>query len=160
MHFIDLERVEAVVLPVAEGAGYELVACDWLMEEGRRILRVYIDKPGGISLGDCERLSHLLGPVLEVEDLIPRQYNLEISSPGLDRPLRKQSDFERFAGETLRLQTKIPLENRSRFKGKLKGIEGEWVVMEVDGTVYRIPFKEVYKARLEVDYKALLKKKK
>lgn len=156
----NLEQIEVLIEPVAASIGCELVACEWGFEAGGSILRVFIDKPEGVTVKDCEKLSHLLGPVLDVEDIVLGRYNLEISSPGLERPLKKLKDFERFAGQTIRLKTKIPIEHRSRFKGQLKGLEEDVIVMESDGEVFRIPHKEVEKARLEVDWAQAMKKKK
>jgi ribosome maturation factor RimP len=158
MRSIELEKVEAIVDPVVRSIGCEMIACEWLMEQGRWTLRVLIDKPGGIHLSDCEHLSHLLSPVLDVEDLIPQGYNLEVSSPGLDRPLKKLADFEHYSGNQIRLSTKIPIENRSHFKGELKGVEGETILVEVDKILYSIPHKEVYRAKLEVDWGKVMKK--
>jgi ribosome maturation factor RimP len=155
----DLEKIEGVVEPVASSIGCELVSCEWSFGGGKGILRVFIDRPEGAKLSDCEKLSRLLDPVLEVEDLISSRYTLEVSTPGLERPLKKLTDFTRFAGQKIRLRTKIPIEHRSHFKGTLKGVEGEEVLMEVEGLNYRIPHKEVDRANLEVDWKLELKKK-
>ena len=157
---VDLEKIETLVEPVALSIGCELVACEWAMESGRATLRVLIDKPGGILVEDCERLSYLLDPLLDVEDLIPQRYNLEISSPGLERPLKKLRDFERFAGCPVRLKTKIPIENRSHFKGEIKQVEGDMVFIKTEGIIFQIPFKEIHRAKLEVDWSKELKKKK
>ncbi|MFO1520105.1 MAG: ribosome maturation factor RimP [bacterium] len=160
MHLSDLQKIESLTEPVALSLGCELVACEWAVESGRRILRVLVDKPGGVSIGDCEKLSHLLGPLFEVEEAVPESYNLEVSSPGLERPLRKLADFERFSGNLIRLKTKIPIENRSRFKGTLEGVEGEEVLVKVDGVLFRIPHQEIEKSRLEIDWNQVFKKKK
>lgn len=160
MRPIDLEKIEAVVEPVVQSAGCELVACEWTMEGGRAVLRVLVDKEEGLIVQDCERISHLLDPVLDVEDLIPGRYNLEISSPGLERPLRKFNDFKRFTGNVARLKTKIPLHNRSHFKGVIRKVEDDTVTIEGDGAVFEIPFKEIHRARLEVDWARELKKRK
>jgi len=156
----DLEKVEALIEPVATSIGCELVACEWAYGPGQGILRVLIDRPGGATLADCEKISRLLDPVLEVEDLIRSRYNLEVSTPGLERPLKKLTDFTRFAGQKIRLRTKIPIDHRSHFKGDLKGVEGDEVLMEVEGLQVRIPHKEVDRANLEVDWEKELKKKK
>jgi len=156
----DLERIERLLEPVALSYGCELVGCEWAFGGGQGILRVLIDKEGGVSLKDCEQFSRLIDPVLDVEDLILPRYNLEVSSPGLDRPLKKLTDFLRFTGQTIRLKTKIPIEHRGHFKGELKGVEGEDILMETDGVLYRIPHKEVLKANLEVDWATEMKKRK
>ena len=156
----DLEKIEKVIEPVAASIECELVGCEWAFGAGQGILRVFIDRPGGARLSDCEKLSRLIDPVLEVEDLIDPRYNLEVSTPGLERPLKKLTDFTRFAGQKIRLRTKIPIEHRSHFRGELKGVEGEEVLMEVEGITFRIPHKEVDRANLEVNWEQELKKKK
>src|SRR4030095_15727968 len=155
-----LEKIEAVLEPVVQSAGCELVAFEWTMEGGRAVLRVLVEKEGGVLVKDCEKISHLLDPLLDVEDLIPGRYNLEISSPGLERPLRKFNDFKRFTGNAVRLKTKIPLQNRSHFKGVIRKVEDETIFIEGEGTIFEIPFKEIYRARLEIDWAQELKKKK
>lgn len=160
MQPIDIEKIESVVEPVVQSKGYEFVACEWLFEEGRRILRVFIDKSEGVNIDDCSEISYLLSPLLDVEDLIPGNYSLEISSPGLDRPLKKLADFEKFAGNKIRLRTKNPVNERGNFKGILKGVEGEEVLVKVDHQIFRIAHSNIHKARLEVDWDEFLKKKK
>ena len=160
MRAVDLEKIEAILEPAVQSAGCDLVACEWAMEGGRAVLRVLVDKEGGVLVQDCERISHLLDPLLDVEDLIPGRYNLEISSPGLERPLRKFSDFKRFTGNAVRLKTKIPLQNRSHFKGVIRKVEDETIFIEGEGATFEVPFKEVHRARLEVDWVSELKKKK
>lgn len=158
MRPIDLEKVEHAIEPAVRASGYELVACEWKLEEGRNILRVMIDREGGVNLADCETLSRLLAPMLDVEDLIPDAYNLEISSPGLNRPLRKLSDFRKFIGKTLKVETTHPLANRRNFKGELQAVEGETLRIAVDGQVFSVPYADVSKARLEVDWDRVFQK--
>lgn len=156
----QLENIEQLIEPIASAEGLELVACEWSTELGRKSLRVYVDKPGGVQLADCEQLSHLLGPVLDVEEIIHEKYNLEVSSPGLNRPLKKLEDFKKFAGEKIRLITDVPLNNRSRFTGVLEGIEKENILINVDGQSYKIPHSTLEKAHIEVNWDKIMKKKK
>ncbi len=160
MQPIDIEKIESVVEPVVQSKGYELVACEWLFEEGRRILRIFIDKNEGVNIDDCSEISYLLSPLLDVEDLISGNYSLEISSPGLDRPLKKLADFEKFAGNKIRLRTKTPVDGRGNFKGILKGVEVGEILIKVDQQLFRIPHSNIHKARIEVDWDEFLKKKK
>lgn len=160
MQPIDIEKIESVVEPVVRSKGYELVACEWLFEEGRRILRVFIDKNEGVNIDDCSEISYLLSPLFDVEDLIPGNYSLEISSPGLDRPLKKMADFEKFAGNKIRLRTKTPMNGRGNFKGILQGVDGNEVLVKVDQQIFRIPHPNIHKARVDVDWDEFLKKKK
>lgn len=156
---IDLQKIEALLEPLAASLGCELVACEWTSEMGRRVLRVLLDKEGGVKVEDCEAFSRLIDPILDVEALLPEQYNLEVSSPGINRPLRKEKDFEKFVGEAVFIRSSIPLENRSNFKGLLKGVQNHQVQVEIDGQMYEIPLEKVLKANLEVDINKLLKSK-
>ena len=160
MQPIDIEKIESFIEPVVQSKGYELVACEWLFEEGRKILRVFIDKSEGVNIDDCSEISYLLSPLLDVEDLIPGNYSLEISSPGLDRPLKKLGDFEKFVASKVRLRTKTPVEGRGNFKGILRGVEGEEVLIQIDQKVFRILHSNIHKAKIEIDWDQFLKKKK
>lgn len=145
---VMLQQVEELVTPVLQNLGYELVEREFAQEGGRTILRLYIDKPGGVTIDDCERASRGIEDVIEVEGLIPQAYRLELSSPGIDRPLRRRADFERFRGSTVRLKTAEPVAGRSNYKGTLEGIEGDDILMVVDGSRYRVPYAKLAKARL------------
>lgn len=160
MQPIDIQKIESLVEPIVQSKGYELVACEWLFEEGRKILRVLIDKKEGINLDHCSEISYLISPLLDVEDLIPGNYHLEISSPGLDRPLRKLADFQKYAENQIRLKTKYLINGRGNFKGVLKGIDQEEVLIKIDHQLFRVPYQSIQKAKLEVDWDQILKKKK
>lgn len=126
-------KIEALVGKLAERAGLELVECD-LFRAGRRlILRVFVDKEGGIALDDCQKLSRELGAALDLEDLIPQAYTLEVSSPGVDRPLRTTRDFLRNRGRTLRLGLSEPLAGKKAVSGKLLGADDEKLELELAG---------------------------
>ncbi len=157
---IQLEKIEALLEPVAVSQGYEWVACEWGSEAGARVLRVFIDKAGGLEVKDCEEFSRLIDPLLEVEALISERYQLEVSSPGLNRPLKKWGDFEKFVGEKVSVKTKRPLNGRSHYKGLLKLAQNQQIQLEIDGQLYAIPFLEIMKANLEVDWDKILKNKK
>lgn len=137
-----------IVEPVVESMGYELVGVE-LMRHGRDCtLRVYIDKPAGITLDDCAAVSHQLSGVMDVEDPIQLPYRLEISSPGLDRPLFKAADFERFAGATAKIKLAVPLTGRRNFTGVLSGVQDGRVRVEVDGEIFELDFDHIERARL------------
>lgn len=155
-----LKKIEALLEPPIRSEGCELVACEWSSDAGRKILRVLIDKEGGVKVEDCESISRLIDPLLEVEGEIQERYSLEVSSPGLNRPLRKEKDFERFAGETIFIKTTTPLNNRSNFKGLLKGVTDRKVLVEIDRDLFEIPLEIILKANLEFDFDKLLKNKK
>lgn len=146
-------RIRPLAEPVAEGLGVELVAVDYTSEHGRKILRVYIDKPGGITVDDCEKLSRELGTVLDVEDPIPQSYNLEVSSPGLDRPLKTEKDFERFAGRRAKIRTRTPVDGRRNFKASIDSVgAGVVQVTDFDGKKFSIAVSEIEKAKLEIEF--------
>lgn len=144
------ERLIDLIEPVVAGLGYELVGVEF---DGRqRLLRVYIDSPEGIGLDDCTRVSNQVSAMLDVEDPIAGHYQLEISSPGLDRPLFNLSHFERFQGEMARLQLARAIDGRRRFKGRLAGVEGEDILVDHEGTMLRIPYEAIEKARLAPEF--------
>ena len=144
----------SLVESVATGLGYEVVDVEYRPHPRNGLLRVYIDKPegvepAGIQLEDCEALSRQLSAVLDVEDPIAGQYRLEVSSPGLDRPLRKVADFERFSGEIIKLRMGIPTATGQRnFTGKLLGIKDQMILLEVDGEELSLPLGGVEKAQI------------
>ncbi|HHH48156.1 MAG TPA: ribosome maturation factor RimP [Gammaproteobacteria bacterium] len=137
-----------VVEPVVESLGYELVGVEYLSQGRDGLLRVYIDAEDGIKVEDCQRVSHQLSGVLDVEDVIKGHYSLEISSPGLDRPLFNAAQFERFAGSEVKLRLEAPLDGRRKFRGTLLGVEDGEVRLRVDGEEVRIPLVSVDKANL------------
>lgn len=144
-----LNQVEELVAPVLANIGYDLIERELVMESGRFVLRLYIDMEGGITIDDCECASHAVEDLIEVEGLVKGSYNLEVSSPGINRPLRRRKDFERFSGQTIRLKTLHPINGRSNYKGILEGIAGDDILMLVDGTQFRIPYSALAKARVE-----------
>ena len=139
--------------------GYEVVELEFHPQGRGGLLRVFIDKDGGVTVDDCEIVSRQVSAVLDVEDPIPGAYTLEVSSPGLDRPLRKAADFARFAGQQARIDLSLPLEGRRRFAGTLKGCEADEVSIEVDGVLHKLPLSGISKARLVPDLENELKRK-
>ena len=133
------------------GMGYELVGVEYGGGPGNGRLRVYIDCADGISLDDCAAVSEQLSAALDVEDPIPDAYELEVSSPGLNRPLFGRRDFERFAGERVFVRLAHALEGRKRFKGHLAGIEEDALLVEVDGRMWKLPIDGVEQAHLVAD---------
>jgi ribosome maturation factor RimP len=150
---VDRDQVRQLVNQVVEGQGYELVEFELKGGGKNWILRVFIDQPVGISHQDCELVSEQLGTVLDVEDLIPFAYTLEVSSPGLDRKLVKDSDYTRFEGKLAKIQTRVPLQNQKTFKGRLRGLLGSSILLEMPkGGMMEIPLDVVREARLEFDW--------
>ena len=133
---------------LCESEGLELVHVEFRSETSGRILRLYIDKPGGVTLNDCADISHQIGDLLDVYLNSPGRYNLEVSSPGSDRPLGKIIDFERFKGNMARIRISQPIDGQKNFKGTLSGISEGMVRLLVDDKTVDIPFQEIVKARL------------
>lgn len=146
-----LKRVEEVVTPCLEEMGKELVFVEYVREQGGWTLRLYADNKGGegITVDELAEISRMISPMLDVEDLFQNSYRLEVSSPGLDRPLGKLSDFERFKGKWAVINTVRAIDGRKNFKGLLVGTEGEDVLLDVEGKIYRILFGDIKKAKLD-----------
>jgi ribosome maturation factor RimP len=128
---IDLEQVRQIAERVTASQGLELVDVEFRGGGKARLLRLFIDKPGGVTHEDCAFVSRELGTILDVEDAIPGSYTLEVSSPGLDRRLMKPSDYERFAGSRVRLMTREPVEGNRHLEGRLQGLRDDRVALEV-----------------------------
>ena len=150
---VERDRIRQLAQQVIEGQGYELVEFELKGGGKHTVLKVFIDKPAGITHQDCELVSEQLGTVLDVEDLIPFSYTLEVSSPGLDRKLVKDSDYTRFEGKLAKVQTRIPLQNQKTFKGRLRGLQEGKILLELPkGKVMEIPLDVVQESRLEFDW--------
>jgi ribosome maturation factor RimP len=149
---MELERIREAAERVARSLGIEVVDVEWKVGK-QRFLRVYIDKPEGVSHKDCETVSHQFGAILDVEDLVPGPpYILEVSSPGLDRKLTKPAEFERFAGRLARISTIDAVENQKFFEGRLAGFADGKVQIEVKGRVIAVPVEGIRKANLVVEF--------
>ncbi|HXT62169.1 MAG TPA: ribosome maturation factor RimP [Pyrinomonadaceae bacterium] len=146
------ERVHELAEQTAIDHGVELVHAEVAGPEGHPIVRVFIDKPGGVTHQDCSDVSHHLSTVLDVEDFIHSAYTLEVSSPGLERGLYKAADYERFAGHLAKVKTRSPIRNQRNFRGRIVGLADAEVVFEDknSGRV-NIPIADIAKANLEVD---------
>jgi ribosome maturation factor RimP len=142
------ERVIALIEPLLERLGYELVDLEYAAGRAHATLRFFIDKPAGVSLEDCEDVSREISAVLDVEDPIPSAYTLEVSSPGFDRVLRTRAHFERFAGERVHVELKTPRDGRRRYTGMLRTVADEGLTLEVDQETVSVPFDEIGRARL------------
>ncbi|MEE9614397.1 MAG: ribosome maturation factor RimP [Thermodesulfobacteriota bacterium] len=144
------ETLRALAGPLVEGMGIELVDALYTTESGRRIVRLLIDKPGGVTVDDCSRVSREFGTFLDVEDPVQGSYSLEVSSPGLDRPLLKEGDFLRAVGLKVRIRTKLPIEGRKNFKATIDGIEGGMVALtDTEGRRLEIELSNIDRARCE-----------
>jgi ribosome maturation factor RimP len=146
-------RISALAEQTAAAIGMEVVLVDIKGGDNRSIVRVFIDQPGGVTLDDCERFSKRLSVLLDVEDWIPFRYVLEVSSPGLDRPLLKEMDFQRFAGKNAKIRTRLPLEGQRNFRGKILKTGQGRVIIELDqGKQVEISIAEIEKANLVAEF--------
>ncbi|HKS09743.1 MAG TPA: ribosome maturation factor RimP [Pyrinomonadaceae bacterium] len=145
-------RVQELAEQVAIDHGLELVHTEVAGPENKPIVRIFIDKPQGVTLEDCSEVSTHLSTILDVEDFIHASYTLEVSSPGLERGLYKRADYERFAGNNAKLKTRQPIDGQRNFRGRLVGLEGDELIFEdrTNGRV-RVPLDLITKANLEVD---------
>ncbi|TDA68924.1 MAG: ribosome maturation factor RimP [Clostridia bacterium] len=143
------ERVRNLIEPVITSMAYELVDVQYVKEARRYILRIFIDRQGGVGLDDCEQVSRAVEPLLDASDPVPEHYYLEVSSPGIDRPLKKAADYERFAGRKVLLKTYAPVDGRRTFRGVLGGLAGDHVVLQADGQEISLPLAGVAQARLD-----------
>jgi len=152
---VDLDRkvVEQILERVTARLGLELVHWETVGPRNNFVLRVYIDKPGGVTLGDCETVSKQVGMIFDVEDPIPGSYTLEISSPGIERGLYKPADYERFAGNRVKLRTVAAINGQRNFRGKLMGINQNMVTIEADGIgKLDIEYDQIAKANIEYEF--------
>jgi ribosome maturation factor RimP len=131
-----------------EALGFELVDAQFAGSGRQAVLRVYIDLPGGVTVEDCAEVSEQLSAILDVEDPIPQRYTLEVSSPGLDRPLVRRRDFERFTGEMVRVRLREPVAGQRNFKGRLIGVRGDCVTLSVDERTVDVRLDDIERARL------------
>jgi len=144
--------VTGIAEEIAVNEGIDVVDVIYRREPTGWVLRVLIDKEGGITVDDCSTLSRELGDMLDVKDISTHAYKLEVSSPGLNRPLRKEHDFKRFLGETVKITTSSDIDGRKNFKGKLLEYRDGLIVLDVDGTTFTIAHTLVKKANLEYDF--------
>jgi ribosome maturation factor RimP len=152
-----VDRVSVIADPILSNEGMELVEIEYRRESKGWVLRLYIDKEGGVTLDDCTRISQEVGRSLDVEDFISTPYTLEVSSPGLARPLKKEKDFMKYRNHMIKVKTIDPIENRRQFKGKLLGITENRIEIAMDGGVFQILLSNVAKANLEIDWDMLRK---
>ncbi|HHW08861.1 MAG TPA: ribosome maturation factor RimP [Firmicutes bacterium] len=141
-------QVTAMAAEPCRELGLELVDVVYAKEHGRYILRIFIDKPGGVTIDDCEAFSNSIGRLLDEADPIPNQYYLEVSSPGIDRPLKKVEDFDRFSGSKAAIKLYAPLEGRRSWQGILRGVREGQVVLQVEENEVLLPLSQIAKANL------------
>ena len=135
--------------PELKELGFELVDVDYIQDDGSFILRFFIDHEDGINVDHCAEASRMISAILDQNDFVGGQYMLEVSSPGVERPVRKVADFERFSGQVIKIKTVTPIAGRKRYKGILIGITDGLIEIEVDGTRHTIHIENVKKAKLD-----------
>jgi len=149
-----VDRVKELLLPILEEGGFELIDVEFIRGPIGWVLRIYADRPeGGITISDCQWISERIGTLLDVEDLIPHAYNLEVSSPGLDRPLKTRRDFEKHVGMVVKIKTHEPMDNQRNFKGDVISTSGKGVTIhDVSRNAdVEIPYENIKSARVDVD---------
>lgn len=147
MSQLEQKLTEMLLAPV-EALGYELVGIEFVRAGKHSTMRVYIDHPNGISVDDCADVSHQVSAVLDVEDPISTEYNLEVSSPGMERPLFKEQHYLSVVGETISVRLKMPMDNRRNFKGLLQACENGVLTVEVDGQTFQLAVNNIEKGNL------------
>lgn len=143
-----LEQLQAMLAPVIEALGYECWGIEYISQGRHSLLRVYIDHSNGILVEDCEKVSRQVSGILDVEDPISGEYTLEVSSPGMDRPLFTLEQFNAFVGGQVKIRLRSPYEGRRNFQGLLRGVEEQDVVVQVDDHEYLLPVEMIDKANV------------
>ena len=144
-----IERIERILTPILEEESVELIDIEFRPSGKRWLLRIYIEKEGGVTISDCEKVNRELGRTLDVEDVLDHPYTLEVSSPGLTRPLKNIKDFERYTGKQCRIVTSKPVEGRNEFAGEIIGTTGDGVEIRGKSGVFTIPLCDIKKAHLD-----------
>jgi ribosome maturation factor RimP len=143
------DQIAALVQPTLESMGYALVQVKFMDGNKSKTLQIMAERPDGtMGLDDCTAVSRQVSAMLDVEDIIPGEYRLEISSPGIDRPLVKLADYRAYIGHAAKIDTALPIDGRKRFSGPLKAVEGESVVITVDNRDHSLPFADIAAAKL------------
>lgn len=142
------DQLIELIEPVVTGLEYDFWGIEYIAQGKHSVLRVFIDSENGIDVDDCASVSRQLSSVLDVEDPITSEYSLEVSSPGMDRPLFKLEQYEKFVGHQVQLRLRVPFDGRRKFAGLLKGVENEEVVVEVDNEEYLLPIEAIDKANV------------
>jgi ribosome maturation factor RimP len=155
-----LEQIRAIAERVAAARGLEIWDIQSRRETNGHVVRVFIDRPGpsatpddSVSIEDCEQVNREIGTILDVEDPLPFAYTLEVSSPGLDRPLRSLADYRRFSGRLAKVVVSEPVNNQKAFEGRLNGVDGDDVLLEApNGRLHKLPMRLITRGRLEVEF--------
>lgn len=144
----SVDMISDLLRPTIEALDLELWGVEHIVRGRSSLLRIYIDSPEGITIDDCERASRQVSGVLDVEDPLSGEYTLEVSSPGMDRPLFRFEQYSQFIGDVVSLRLRTPIDGRRKFKGVLEKAEADQIVMTVDGELIEIPFQQIDKANI------------
>src|SRR5688500_9943123 len=155
-----LDQIRAIAERVAASRGLDVWDIQSQREAGGHVVRIFIDRPGpaaspeeSVSIMDCEQVNREIGTILDVEDPLPFNYTLEVSSPGLDRPLRGEDDYRRFAGRLAKIVVSEAVDNQKAFEGHLRGVDAGDVLLEApNGRLHRLPLRVITRGRLEVEF--------
>ena len=145
-------KIDDIVEPAVIALGCDYVGSEWLSDGQGHLLRVYVDSEGGVTVDTCADLSRQIGAVLEVEDIIKQAYRLEVSSPGLNRPLFRLDHYSSVVGKTIKCRLRVPLSGRRNFKGTLIAVDGETLSLKVDGSEWQVHINDIEKANLVFDF--------
>jgi ribosome maturation factor RimP len=143
------EKIQALLQPTVEALGFELWGMEHLSQGRHSLLRLYIDAENGVTVDDCAEVSRQVSGVMDVEDPISGEYTLEVSSPGVDRLLFKPEQYLVYVGEWIELRLRVPFDGRRKFKGTLKGVEGEEVIIQVDNDEFLLPLSAIDRAQVK-----------
>ncbi|BBN59541.1 ribosome maturation factor RimP [Hydrogenovibrio marinus] len=146
------DKIEQLLKPTVESMGFDFWGCEYLPAGQHSTLRIYIDKPSGVTVDDCGKVSRQVSAIMDVEDPISNAYMLEISSPGMDRPLMKPEQFQAYVNAVVQVRTSMDVMGRKRFKGKMVRVEQDGIEVEVDNEIYPIPFNMIEKANVVPEF--------
>jgi len=145
-------KITDLIEPILGELGFELVDVEYLSEHGRWVLRIYIDKVGGVTIDDCARISGEFGDLIDIKDIVRHEYVLEVSSPGLNRPLRKEADFVRVIGKKIKVRMTVPVKGRRNFSGYLKDVRDHILYIEDEVELITLSWPEIDKANLVYEF--------
>ena len=151
MTFIT-KQVSELIEPILNEMRFELIDVEYLSDRGRWVLRIYIDKDVGVTLDDCARVSRELGDLIDIKNIIEHEYVLEVSSPGLNRPLKKETDFIRVIGKKIKIKTRMPVDGRRNFTGVLKDFKEQKLALDSEGGLVTLAWSDIEKANLVYEF--------